>query len=61
MPDYLARTDEVSEIHHDWEQLVAMSYTSGELGRKGVYNLDQKLFPQDDFPHKYDSFGNFLL
>ncbi|KAF2033870.1 hypothetical protein EK21DRAFT_86021 [Setomelanomma holmii] len=46
-------------VHPDWESVVGMSYAAG-LGQKEVDNLNGKLFPQEDFPHKYDAYVGFI-
>ncbi|KAF1914852.1 hypothetical protein BDU57DRAFT_454541 [Ampelomyces quisqualis] len=46
------------EVHPDWERIVSMSYAAG-LGSKGVHDLDQKLFPRNDFPEKNEWNENF--
>jgi hypothetical protein len=57
--DQLAGANVSLEVHPDWEQIVRMSYVAG-LGAKGVYKLEEELFPRDVFPDKYDWNGNFL-
>jgi hypothetical protein len=47
-----------SEIHPDWDTIVAMSYSAG-LGNKGVGALNEHLFPREHFPSKYDRNDQF--
>jgi hypothetical protein len=51
-------TNKRSEVHAEWETIVAMSYSAG-LGNKGVGALNEHLFPREHFLGKYDRNNQF--
>jgi hypothetical protein len=53
------QTNTFVEVHPNWEAIVDMSYSAG-LGDKDVVNLNEHLFPCEDFPNKYDRYGRYL-
>jgi hypothetical protein len=48
-----------TEHHPDWETIVNMSFASDRLGKQGVENLEEVLFPRDLYPNKYDHSGDY--
>jgi hypothetical protein len=49
----------IVEVHPLWEEIVTMSHAAG-LGNKGIKDLDEELFPIEDFPGKYNEHGRFV-
>ncbi|KAF2831889.1 hypothetical protein CC86DRAFT_280491, partial [Ophiobolus disseminans] len=47
------------EHHPDWETIVKMSFAANNLGKQGIEELREILFPRDLYPNKYDNFGNW--
>jgi hypothetical protein len=51
----------ITELHPLWEQIVYVTYAAPTgLGSQGVQNLEEKLFPQQFFPHKWSRDGTFI-